>query len=285
MRPLAAPRGDSDVTARTITQFAHQQLYGGWRVRYDTRLHSIHAGDQKHILIEAMAELCVATEASLARINAEFWQGELRASLHVFVLDQYTSELLNIYEQTAEEGGELRKRLCELLVHWQRRGAALKMEVRPRDVLLAVRGAHLQRELSMASSEPRSVHEPGNRACWVRAIAHAIGTDKHAKAFELLNRLLPFYFSLETGTHNCELGRGRHATHRFAHVGPSERQHCWSAMLFEVHEDGPDGESDVASKGLQGNVLFFVLLSSLAVWRSFGVACTVVGFRANDTFA
>ena len=144
------------------------------------------------------------------------------------------------------------------------------MEVRTQDVLFAVRRALVQREmLIMASSEPRSETKPDNRACWVRAIVHAIGREAHARVFERLRPLLQYYFSLETATNNCERGLGRHARHRAAHVGTKEGRHSWSAILFEIHDDGPAEESDVVSKGPHGNLCLTEFSRRLAqLWLS-----------------
>ena len=187
------------VTARTVLQIAHEQLRGGMKVHYGDRLHVIHAGDLKKTLIEAMAEMAVATEATLDRMDVEFWKGDLRASLRLFDLSQYTLDMLRLYSKTPEEGGEVRKQLLVLLVLWQRLGRALNIDVRPDDVIIVVRGGLVQRRELKASSAPGSEHVPDNRACWLRAVVRAFAEQKHVSSFTRLHDMLQYFSHLRRG--------------------------------------------------------------------------------------
>ena len=87
-----------------------------------------------------------------------------------------------------------------------------------------------------------------NRAIWVCAIVVGL-RNKQKKVADAFRRLLPLFaafFAIEAGTNNAERGLGRHSRHRKAHQGPRETATSWSEVTFEVHEDGPEHEREIA---------------------------------------
>ena len=76
--------------------------------------------------------------------------------------------------------------------------------------------------------------------------ACATSRKKVADAFRRLLPLFAAFFAIEAGTNNAERGLGRHSRHRKAHQGPRETATSWSEVTFEVHEDGPEHEREIA---------------------------------------
>ncbi len=241
-------------TNKTATQIVHEQLTEGFQIRYGKKLHVVHTRPShgRHVLVEAMAEMKVAVEATLDRLEAEFFRGDMRRALCAFNVSHYSSSMLRLFYLTPDEGGAHRQTLMENLVRWRMLGKALHLpEVQPQDVIIALRCALSQRERLLASSgQGKPDAAVDNRATWLCAIVDALwsGEQLVAGAFKRLMPLFAALFALDTGTNSAERGLGRHARHRDVHPGARESEISWSEVTFEVHEDGPSDESVIASQ-------------------------------------
>ena len=138
------------------------------------------------------------------------------------------------------------------LARWAMLAKALHLsEHEPLDVIIALKVALLQQKrLLLAKTEKHGNSNcvVDNRAIWVCAIVEGLGSvhTNVVTAFQKLFPLFAAFFALEPATNSAERGLGRHARHRDAHTGARETGISWSEVTFEVHEDGPSDEREIA---------------------------------------
>ena len=82
-------------------------------------------------------------------------------------------------------------------------------------------------------------------------------TQKKAPAFLALQPLFAFLFSLQIGTGCVERGLGHHMKYRKAHEGAAAGDVSWAEVCYDIWEDGPTHEQDIAVPAESRDTLLF----------------------------
>ena len=206
----------------------------GFTLRYGSRMHVLKAFTRKEEVVKVMAEVRVAVQSTLDRMDAEWYGGDLRRCLAAFDAREWIA--------LASREGDARTAAAKKLKRsWTTLAKACGVDASSTHVRdAATIGIKAFRKL-----QEETTHVVDNRAAWVRAILDARGTEK-AAAFLLHQPVFDLLFSLQIGTGTVERGLGHHMKFRKAHEGAAEGDVSWAEVCYEVWEDGPKHEPDVA---------------------------------------